>query len=100
MGINAEEIKLKNDFKRNINKKTIIKMGLYLSFLLSLKQDKFGWIAVSREEIKEAIGISISGQNEYISSLKRLQLLETKISGVPTCTHYKLNFEKLRTVLE
>ena len=63
-----------------------------------LKNEEYFY--TTTENIKENIGIGRTSQDNYINQLKNLNIIETKLMGMPCKRYFKINFEILNNFME
>lgn len=78
-----------------------VKASIFICQLLYWqgKGKKGEWIYKSRKEMTEETGLSREEQDGARRLLKKLNILEEKLTGVPATTHYKINFNQFNEIL-
>ena len=79
-----------------LSKSMVSTIGLYESFFISvlidLSNDNFeNWIELTCEYMNSKYGISRHKQDEIIKKLKSLKIIDTKLIGMPSKRHFRLN---------
>ena len=86
--------------------KAVLKLGLATAFILSVLQYarlyyqernmiKNDFFPLSSNIIKNEIGLSRAIQDRTIKKLLGLNLIETKVIGIPATKHFKINLEQI-----
>jgi hypothetical protein len=86
--------------------KAVVKLGLTTAFMLSVLQYarlyfqeknmiKNDFFPLSSTIIKNEIGLSREVQDRSVKKLSKLNLIETKVMGIPATKHFKINLEQI-----
>lgn len=79
-----------------------VQAGILLSQLLYWNDkgwNKNGWIYKTSDDLYFETGLKRSGQETAIKVLKRYGFLEVKLAGIPAKRHFKIDMDKLDSLL-